>query len=96
MAIFTREQMVSQLQTSVCEVFFKKRNGAIREMVCTLDSNRAPALQIGRMSQASNSANQTISPTVMPVWDIEKMAWRSFRVDSVIYFNAQGTIPEDN
>ena len=96
MALFTREQMISELQTSVCEVFFKKRDGAIREMICTLDANRAPALQIGRMTEASNTASQKVSPTVIPVWDIEKMAWRSFRVDSVIYFNAQGTTPEDD
>ena len=90
---FTREEIISQLQTSVCEIFFKKKNGAIREMICTLDPSRAPGLQLGRISEASNPANRTISPTVVPVWDIEKMAWRSFRINSVIFFRQKKQPP---
>ena len=84
--------MLNELQSGVCELFFKKLNGAIRQMICTLDARQSPELQKARIMAASTPDNKSISPTVIAVWDVEKMGWRSFRVSSVIYFRKQGVM----
>jgi hypothetical protein len=84
MAIFIREEMVGKLQQGECEVFFKKKNGAVRHMMCTLNPKLAPSIEETRVGGASLGPPD--SP-VISVWDIEKSAWRSFRTDSVLVFN---------
>ena len=75
-----REEMMQKLQSGKCSVFFKKKNGEIRQMVCTLNPEIEP-----KILQVKGGASPPES--VIPVWDIEKMQWRSFRVDSVLQFD---------
>ena len=30
---------------------------------------------------------QKNNPNIIPVWDLEKMQWRSFRLDSILQFS---------
>ena len=70
-----RDELVAKLQSDLLKVTFKKVNGAIRVMECTLVSDFLP--MVGHTST-------TQSEEVIPVWDLEADAWRSFRVDNVI------------
>lgn len=57
-------------------VTFKKRDGSIRQMLCTTN----PEL----IEEKTFSKNSNPNTHVQSVWDLEKAAWRSFRWDSVI------------
>jgi hypothetical protein len=70
-------KVMERLQTGRTEIFFRKTNGNIRHMVCTLNPTLAPEILLAK----GESKNQEI----VPVWDLEKDDWRSFRADSVLY-----------
>ena len=85
---YSLETIMSQLQEGECELFFRKKNGSIRHMICTLNANYVPLFYKPKVMLAG-SAPQPESPTggaVVPVWDTEKMDWRSFRINSVLFF----------
>jgi len=73
-----REDLISILQNSVAVVTFVKKNGELRKMKCTLQSDTLPDL-VG--------SNHKRNYDVLPVWDLEVNdgagAWRSFRLDSI-------------
>jgi len=77
--MLTRDEMVGQLQEGVREVMFTKKDGTIRHMKCTLNPMIAP-----KILEAKTQKN---NPDIIPVWDLEKMQWRSFRSDSILYFS---------
>lgn len=85
----TREEMINSLRERTCNVVFKKVDGSIRQMKCTLQKDQLPLTEDRR---ASESISRAVSSDVIPVWDLGKMAWRSFRVGSVIDFTIEGTI----
>lgn len=69
-----QEEMVSNLSSDICKVAFIKRNGEERIMNCTLQSDYLPELK----GSTHKRNKETIS-----VWDVDKNAWRSFRLNSV-------------
>lgn len=73
----TRADMVNALRKNDCTVTFKKTDLSMRTMTCTLREEMLPEYE-GR-----NGGNQR---DVIVVWDLDKNAWRSFRVDSVKTF----------
>ena len=88
---YNREEMISKLQENVCSVMFEKKNNEIRQMHCTLNPQVAP-----KILQTKGSSSPS-PQSVIPVWDIEKMQWRSFRVKSVLQFDIiQQSIVEEN
>ena len=70
------DKLMEKLQTGRTEIFFKKINGSIRHMICTLNPKLAPRILLVK--------EQNTSQGVIAVWDLEKHNWRSFRKDSVI------------
>jgi len=85
--MITREQMVEQLNRGTCSVVFEKVDGTMRTMNCTLNSSILSE-KIGPdfLTEENNQSRQA-NTDVIPVWDMEANAWRSFRVDSVKEFN---------
>jgi hypothetical protein len=75
----TRDEIKKILQHSIANVTFIKADGTQREMICTLMEFLLPDL-VG--------TNARRSQDVLPVWDMEKQAWRSFRIDRVIKIEA--------
>lgn len=73
-----RNDLILQLKDNVCEVNFTKLNGEERIMKCTLQDAYIPET----MSEVTKKPNKDI----LSVWDIEKSAWRSFRMDSLNSF----------
>ena len=66
------------LHNGVVVVSFTKANGELREMRCTLRADMIPQTPVveGKEPKKENQ-------DVQAAWDIEKQAWRSFRLDSV-------------
>ena len=64
------------LKEDFVEVLFKKKDGSLREMFCTLIPEAIPE---------GISTGNAISNEVITVWDLEAKGWRSFRLDSVIW-----------
>jgi len=72
-----RDELKTTLLGGVCNIRFTKVDGTIREMRCTLKSDLVPETE-------SSDKERKVNESVLPVWDLEKEGWRSFRIDSVI------------
>ena len=59
-------------------VTFKKKDGTIRDMRCTLSEKL-----IQPYERKENSTPKRQADDVLPVFDLDKNEWRSFRLDSV-------------
>ncbi len=66
---------VLKMHNSV-EVTFKKTDGTIREMKCTLKEGIIPVVE-----------NPKTSDTLCTVWDTEVNAWRSFKFENITQIN---------
>ena len=69
-----RDTLIKNLQKKAMRITFTKVNGEERIMDCTLQEHMIP--QTGESNRKKNEE-------VLPVFDINKGEWRSFRVDSV-------------
>ena len=69
-----RETLIKNLQQNAMRITFTKVNGDERIMDCTLQEHMIPE---------TSGSNRKENEEVLPVFDINKAEWRSFRVDSV-------------
>jgi hypothetical protein len=76
-----REGLVNFLLSEAITVTFTKANGEVRNMKCTLK----PSL-INDTYEKKTDRNREKNEEVLSVWDCDKQAWRSFRLDSVKSF----------
>ena len=83
--MMNRREMINELQSGICEVEFTKVNGETRVMKCTLDPNIIPAAT--KEDPLSQKKVRAVNKEVLPVWDINKEQWRSFRIENVTRFN---------
>lgn len=74
-----RDELIVNLKKGACKVKFTKVNGEQRVMNCTLSEALVPPTE----SQSDSTSTRKKSDQVVAVWDLDKTAWRSFRVDSV-------------
>ena len=79
--MLSRDEMLTELSTGLCRVVFTKVNGEVRDMTCTRQLSYVPIDQIPK-----GDPNKIPNEKVMPVFDINKLAWRSFVVDNVTTF----------
>jgi hypothetical protein len=77
------------LRQTHCQVTFKKVDGSIRVMPCTLRPESLPA----QVQESSNNQELTAKNTKLPkaenpntirVYCLDKKEWRSFRIENVI------------
>jgi hypothetical protein len=80
-----RSEMIALLQEHQCRVIFKKADGQERDMICTLRESDIPATS--KNEAVTTTEVRSVNMAVIPAWDVNKQAWRSFRVDSVISFS---------
>ena len=78
-----REELINNLKENICVVSFKKKDGTNRNMKCTLKENVVP--KATKEDPLSQKKIRALNEEVIPVWDVEKEGWRSFRVDSVSF-----------
>ena len=69
----TIDSLRELLRNKILTVTFEKKDGSIREMLCTTMADHIP--------DVSNSS--TPSESLVTVWDLENEGWRSFRFDSL-------------
>ena len=69
-----RDILIKNLQKKTMRITFTKVNGEERIMDCSLQENLVPE---------TNESNRKQNEEVLPVFDINKGGWRSFRLDSV-------------
>jgi hypothetical protein len=78
----TKEELIKLLKSKVVTVKFRKKDDSIRKMVCTLSEDYLPEPE--EVTEGKEKKTKKENPNTLPVWDLEKLAWRSFRVDSVV------------
>lgn len=83
--LFLRTRLEKLLENNVVEVKFIKNDGEVRKMICTLSHHYLPE---------EYHTNGHTSEDVLTVWDMEKNDWRSFRIDSVLFYVAIRTEDE--
>lgn len=59
-------------------VEFKKSDGSIRKMFCTLKENKIP------VEKSPKNSGRKQNDEILAVFDVEKQDWRSFRWDSIV------------
>ena len=65
------------LRETTVDITFTKKDGSERKMKCTLSENKIPSEKVPKgESKAKND-------DALPVFDLEKESWRSFRWDSI-------------
>ena len=69
-----RDILIKNLQKKAMRITFTKVNGEERVMDCTLQEH---------FIQQTEESNRKKNEEVLPVFDINKGEWRSFRLDSV-------------
>lgn len=72
-----REWIQSMLRMGPVKVTFTKTDGSERVMNCTLQENVLPEIEKKTVRQ------KKVSDSTLPVFDLDKKEWRSFRYDSV-------------
>ena len=75
----TKDEFKKLLKNTVVTVNFKKKDDTLRKMICTLNEEYLPELE-----ERDNKKTKSESSDAIAVWDIEKRAWRSFRLDSIV------------
>ena len=74
-----RDILIKNLQKKTMRITFTKVNGEERVMDCTLQENIVPPTKYTDRKQ---------NEEVLPVFDINKGEWRSFRLDSITNIEA--------
>lgn len=69
------------LKDNIVEVTFTKVDGEQRVMKCTLKNTLLP--DSAYLTEDGRERSRAVPKHVLPVWDVEKKAWRSFRIESV-------------
>jgi hypothetical protein len=82
----TKDELIKILKEKVVTITFKKKDDTIRKMICTLSEDYLPELE--NKDEIKEKRTKKENPNTLPVWDLEKLAWRSFRVDSVVEYES--------
>ena len=79
-----KQKLITGLHENVVIVKFTKVDGSLREMNCTTSETMIPVENLTKNS--SKKKNEDVAV----VWDLDKSAWRSFRFDTVDFFEYSG------
>ena len=72
-----RQWLVGILRAQPVKVTFTKRDGSERTMTCTLQEGVAVP------HEKTTDRVKEVKEEILPVWDMEANAWRSFRLDTI-------------
>lgn len=78
-AMMNRYELQQTLTNGVATVTFRKADGNLRTMRCTLQQSELPHQSGQFLSEVEGETNEE----VLTVWDIENNGWRRFRIDSI-------------
>jgi hypothetical protein len=77
-----REWLRGLLSEGEVTVVFDKKDGTRREMRCTTSPDLIPP-RVVESTETTEAPARRVNTDVIPVYDLELLAWRSFRWDSV-------------
>ena len=72
-----KNNLLKKLKTEIVNIEFEKADGTIRKMKVTLLEKYTK----------SNSDELNIEKPFIPIWDVDKSNWRSFRWDRMVNYN---------
>ena len=82
----TYDEIVKTLRLGAVNLsFVKVKDGQVREMNATLVEDMIP---VDKMPKTDANANTEKNQLAVRVFDLDLNDWRSFRVDSLLTFNA--------
>jgi hypothetical protein len=76
-----KKWLKSHLAYGPTTIVFTKKDGTERVMNCTTNPELVPAAEI--VESAEPKKEKKVNEEVMPVYDLEAKAWKSFRWDSI-------------
>ena len=77
------------LHVGLVDLEFEKADGSIRLMTATLNQKYLPPLDELKLNVANDSEEKRmVNENIVTCFDVEKQAWRSFRVDRLHQFTA--------
>ena len=71
----------SHLAYGPTTVVFTKKDGTERVMTCTTNPELVPKVEVTESTEPKKE--RKVNEDVMPVYDLESKAWKSFRWDSI-------------
>jgi hypothetical protein len=80
--ILSSEEITQLLLAHRCEVTFKKVNGDLRVMPCTLRPDALPSKPATEITEGAKTRLPV--PGVISAWCLDRQEWRSFRVNNVV------------
>lgn len=80
--MLNKSELKDVLSKSIATIVFEKKDGTIREMKCTLKEDILPLATVITETHPMTIQRKE-NDNALSVWDIEKSAWRSFRIDSI-------------
>lgn len=87
--ITSKHSVKRALESSVYGIVFRKLDGTLRVMRCTLDKKHLPEIE-------SSKPIVDYDNDLLTVWDLDIEGWRSFHVSSLISMNDQNEIEKPN
>jgi hypothetical protein len=72
------EQLKDALKKETVYVVFTKTDGTERKMKCTLNPEVLPKQEV-----KEDKKTKAVNTSVLPVYDLEVKAWRSFKITSI-------------
>lgn len=84
--MITKDELTKLLKEKVVTIKFRKKDDTIRKMICTLSEEYLPEPEPLAEGEVKKTKKENFN--TLPVWDLEKLAWRSFRVDSVVEYES--------
>lgn len=78
MAIHDLIELKTQLDENWVRIEFTKIDGTLRSMLCTRNFVEIPN------DQKPSGTKKAVNESVLNVFDLEKQAWRSIRVDNIL------------
>lgn len=85
--MLSKAELKESLSKCFASVTFTKNDGTVREMLCTLMSDHLPKNTI---DENVRHVPRQENDEILAVWDVDKQAWRSFRIDSITKINYIG------
>lgn len=82
----TKNDYKNALRNHICEVVFEKKDGTLRKLICTLDTQFIPVSSQKVLKEYMDQPKHRESPNSVTVFDLEKNTWRAFRIESVLVF----------
>jgi hypothetical protein len=80
--MLNKSELKELLSKCIATVVFEKKDGTIREMKCTLKEDIC-SLKENITETHPTTIHRKENDNALSVWDMEKSAWRSFRIDSI-------------